>query len=138
MVLDLQQRIQKLHGKMQALRPSLPTVLDRLVRCLPAHSQISERQMPLMLFYSNFSIYSVLSNNSISMRGNKTKMDPSSTMLLASLLANFQLKRKSWCVQVLKQFILFPDETDSSQKTVSKYDQLIFSDEQIHTMYKKL
>ena len=64
--------------------------------------------------------------------------DPSSTMLLVSLMANMQLKRKSWCMQLLKQFILFPDETDSSQKTVSRYDRLIFSDEEIHTMYKKL
>ena len=63
------------------------------------------------------------------MKGHKRKVDASSTMLLASLVANLQLKRKSWCVQLLKQFILFPDETDSSQKTVSKYDQLIFSDE---------
>ena len=59
-------------------------------------------------------------------------------MLLASLMSNLQLKRKSWCMQLLKQFILFPDETDSSQKTVSRYDRLIFSDEEIHTMYKKL
>jgi len=63
------------------------------------------------------------------MRGGRRKAEPSSTMLLASLLGNLQLRRKSWCMQLLKQFILFPDETDSSQKTVSCYDKLIFSDE---------
>ena len=66
------------------------------------------------------------------------KYDPNQTMILASLLASLQLKRKSYCLQLLKQFILFPDESDSSQKTVSKYDSLIFSDEQLHTMFKKI
>jgi hypothetical protein len=66
------------------------------------------------------------------------KYQPKHTMLLASLLSNLQLRRESYCLQLLKQFVLFPDETDSSQKTVSKYDSLIFSDEEIHTMFKKI
>lgn len=59
-------------------------------------------------------------------------------MVLASLLSSLQLKRASYSFQLLKQFFLFPDESDSSQKTVSKYDSLIFSDEEIHTMFKKI
>lgn len=74
------------------------------------------------------------------MRKNRSpvKYQPKNTMLLASLLANLLLKRRSYSMQLLKQFILFPDETDSSQKTVSKYDGLIFSDEHLHTMFKKI
>jgi len=59
-------------------------------------------------------------------------------MLLASLLANMRLKRVSYSYQLLKQFFLFPDDTESSQKTVDQYDKLIFSDEEIHTMFRKL
>lgn len=74
------------------------------------------------------------------MRRNRSpvKYQSKSVMLIASLLANLQLKRKSYSMQLLKQFILFPDESESSQKTVSKYDSLIFSDEEIHTMTKKI
>lgn len=73
------------------------------------------------------------------MRRNKSKKpEPKNTMLLASLLTNLQLKRVSYSYQLLKQFFLFPDDTDSSQKTVDRYDRLIFSDEEIHTMFKKI
>jgi hypothetical protein len=64
------------------------------------------------------------------MRRNKPrKPEPKHTMLLASLLANMRLKRVSYSYQLLKQFILFPDDSESSQKTVDQYDKLIFSDE---------
>ena len=66
------------------------------------------------------------------------KIQNNQVMCLASLLSSLELKRKSYSMQLLKQFILFPDESDSSQKTVSKYDSLIFSDEHLHTMFKKL
>jgi hypothetical protein len=47
-------------------------------------------------------------------------------------------KRKSYAFQLVKQFFLFPDESESSERTVSRYDRLIFSDEQLHTLFKKL
>lgn len=40
--------------------------------------------------------------------------------------------------QVLKQFYLFPDGSSSSVMSLEKYDKLIFSDEAIHTLVKKL
>ena len=48
-------------------------------------------------------------------------------------------KRESYSLQLLKQFILFPsDESDSSERTISRYDKLLFNDEALHTMFKKL
>jgi hypothetical protein len=66
------------------------------------------------------------------------KIDNKKSTFLANTIKKILNKKKRYCFQVLKQFILFPDESDSSQKTVSKYDILIFSDELIHTMFKKI
>jgi hypothetical protein len=57
------------------------------------------------------------------------KYDHKNALLLLSLLAGMVVKRKSYCFQLVKQFFLFPDESDSSERTVSRYDRLIFSDE---------
>jgi hypothetical protein len=62
-------------------------------------------------------------------RNIRRRVEPAQIMILASLLSSMQLRRQSYSMQLLKQFILFPDESESSQKTVSKYDSLIFSDE---------
>lgn len=40
--------------------------------------------------------------------------------------------------QILKQFYLFPEGSSSSVSSLSKYDKLIFNDEAIHTLIKKL
>ena len=40
--------------------------------------------------------------------------------------------------QLLKQFILFPDDSSSSQQTVSKFDKLIFSDEELHRLFRMI
>ena len=40
--------------------------------------------------------------------------------------------------QVLKQFFLFPEGSSSSVTSIGKYDKLIFNDEAIHTLAKKL
>lgn len=47
------------------------------------------------------------------MRKNRSpaKYQPKNAMLMASLLANMLLKRRSYSMQLLKQFILFPDES---------------------------
>ena len=66
------------------------------------------------------------------------KIDIKRSTVLANIINKIQTKKKRYCFQLLKQFILFPDDSDSSQKTVSKYDSLIFSDELIHTMFKKI
>jgi len=58
--------------------------------------------------------------------------------LLLSLMSGMFVKRKSYSFQLVKQFFLFPDESESSEKTVSKYDRLIFSDEELHAMFKIL
>ena len=117
----------------------LKYLTDECGACLHTHKLVRGR-CHWWWWYHFQLLDSVLSNININilMKKGSRGRDPSSTMLLVSLMANMQLKRKSWCMQLLKQFILFPDETDSSQKTVSRYDRLIFSDEEIHTMYKKL
>jgi hypothetical protein len=56
------------------------------------------------------------------------KYDPKNSLLLLSLLTGMIIKRKSYSFQLLKQFFLFPDESESSERTVSKYDKLIFDD----------
>jgi hypothetical protein len=66
------------------------------------------------------------------------KYDHRQALLLASLVAGLAVKRKSYCFQLMKQFFLFPDESESSERTVSKYDRLIFDDQQLHAMFKKL
>lgn len=45
-------------------------------------------------------------------------------------------KKKRYTFQVLKQFILFPDETQSSISSLSTYDPLIFKDEIVHSLFK--
>jgi len=40
--------------------------------------------------------------------------------------------------QVLKQFYLFPEGSSSSVMSIEKYDKLIFNDETLHTLTKKL
>lgn len=57
---------------------------------------------------------------------------------IAAVLNNLQHRRQRYSLQLLKQFLLFPDESESSQRTLSKYDILIFSDEQLHTMFRKI
>ena len=47
-------------------------------------------------------------------------------------------KKKRYTFQVLKQFFLFPEGSSSSVMSVEKYDKLIFNDEAIHTLGKKL
>jgi len=55
------------------------------------------------------------------------------------LMENLKLKRKCFTFQVLKQFILFPsDQSSSSSGMISKYDKLLFDDEALHTMFKKI
>lgn len=66
------------------------------------------------------------------------KYDHKNALLLLSLISCMIVKRKSYSFQLVKQFFLFPDESESSERTVSKYDRLIFSDEEIHAMFKKL
>jgi len=66
------------------------------------------------------------------------KVDQSKAKLLSSVLSSLFIKRKLFSMQLLKRFILFPDESDSSEHTCSKYDKLIFNDESLHTMFKKL
>ncbi len=45
-------------------------------------------------------------------------------------------KKKRYCFQVLKQFYLFPDETESSIQSLSVYDPLVFQEEIIHSLVK--
>lgn len=66
------------------------------------------------------------------------KYDHRHALLLASLMAGLAVKRKSYSFQLLKQFFLFPDESESSERTVSRYDKLIFDDEILHAMFKKI
>jgi hypothetical protein len=66
------------------------------------------------------------------------KFDTKRATVFSNIINKLQTKKKRYCFQLLKQFILFPDDSDSSQKTVSKFDSLIFSDELIHTMFKKI
>jgi hypothetical protein len=53
-------------------------------------------------------------------------------------LSNISFKKMRYIFQVLKQFYLFEDASSSSISSLSKYDKLIFSDEAIHTLVKKL
>lgn len=65
-------------------------------------------------------------------------METRMVMKLASVAACLELKRMSYALQLLKQFYLFPEESESSQRTVSKYDALIFDDQLLHAMVRKL
>lgn len=56
------------------------------------------------------------------------KYEAKNGLPLLSLLSGMTIKRKSYAFQLIKQFFLFPDESVSSERTVSKYDRLIFSD----------
>lgn len=58
--------------------------------------------------------------------------------VMYNLLNQFLFKKKRYTFQVLKQFFLFPEGSSSSVMSVEKYDKLIFSDEVIHTLGKKL
>lgn len=75
-------------------------------------------------------LFSQIYHNTIMKRQFRSpkKHDPKTSLLLFSLLSGMVVKRKSYSFQLLKQFFLFPDETSSSEQTVSKYDKLIFSD----------
>lgn len=46
------------------------------------------------------------------------------------------MKKKRYTFQILKQFILFPDESQSSISSLSTYDPLIFKDEIVHSLFK--
>lgn len=47
-------------------------------------------------------------------------------------------KKLRYTFQVLKQFYLFPEPSSSSVMSLDKYDKLVFNDESIHTLVKKL
>lgn len=57
---------------------------------------------------------------------------------LANKLNALLFKKMRYTFQVLKQFFLFPEGSSSSVTSIEKYDKLIFSDEAIHTLAKKL
>ena len=59
-------------------------------------------------------------------------------LLLSSTLLGALTRRKRYCLQILKQFVLFPGESDSSNPSINKYDRLIFNDEELHTLFKKI
>ena len=49
------------------------------------------------------------------------------------------INRERFCLQVLKQVLIFPDSSvTSSCISVNRYDPILFSDEQIHTVFKIL
>jgi hypothetical protein len=58
--------------------------------------------------------------------------------VMYNLLHQLLFKKKRYTFQVLKQFFLFPEGSSSSVMSVEKYDRLIFNDEKIHTLGKKL
>jgi len=58
--------------------------------------------------------------------------------VLIDALEKIAGRKLMYTMQVLKQFILFPSDSDSSVRSVSKYDRLIFSDEELHTVCKKI
>lgn len=56
---------------------------------------------------------------------------------MISILAKKARNKKCYVLQVLKQFLLFPDSsTPSSCISVSRYDPLLFSDEKLHSLFK--
>ena len=63
------------------------------------------------------------------MTRSSNKFDQKGPFLMSSILIGVLIRRKRFYFQILKQFILFPDESDSSSYSISKYDKLIFSDQ---------
>lgn len=58
-------------------------------------------------------------------------------MRMECIIAKRVRNKKCYTMQVLKQFLLFPDSSlASSCLSVSKYDPLLFSDEKLHSVLK--
>lgn len=53
-------------------------------------------------------------------------------------MQNIFFKKKRFIFQILKQFFLFPDDSQSSICSLSTYDPLIFQEEIIHSLVKKM
>jgi hypothetical protein len=56
---------------------------------------------------------------------------------MMTILSKKARNKKCYALQVLKQFLYFPDSsTPSSCLSISKYDPLLFSDEHLHSLFK--
>jgi hypothetical protein len=55
---------------------------------------------------------------------------------MSGILNELVKRRKSYSFQIMKLIYMFPDDSFSSTLSVNKYDRLIFSDQQLHTLLK--